>query len=132
MKEDKNDMLLDEFFSHARQTEIPDNGFSDSVMQSIDALGDKRLERLSRIWTAVCTLLGAAFVIFSAAKAGFHIYSAKEIASLIISHFARMMHGILTLNPADIPQYVYAIPLLVTILLAILIIKKEGRQTVLY
>lgn len=129
MKEDKNDMLLDEFFSHARQTEIPDNGFSDSVMQSIDALGDKRL---SRIWTAVCSLLGAAFVIFSAAKAGFHLYSAKEIAGLVISHFARMMHGILTLNPADIPQYVYAIPLLVTILLAILIIKKEGRQTVLY
>lgn len=129
MKEDKNDMLLDEFFSHARQTEIPDNGFSDSVMQSIDALGDKRL---SRIWTAVCTLLGAAFVIFSAAKAGFRLYSAKEIAGLIISHFARMMHGILTLNPSDIPQYVYAIPLLVTILLAILIIKKEGRQTVLY
>ncbi len=129
MKEDKNDMLLDEFFSHARQAEIPDEGFSDSVMQSIDALGDKRL---SRIWTAVCILLGAAFVIFSAAKAGFHLYSAKEIAGLVISHFARMMHGILTLNPADIPQYVYAIPLLVTILLAILIIKKEGRQTVLY
>ena len=129
MKEDKNDMLLDEFFSHARQAEIPDEGFSDSVMQSIDALGDKRL---SRIWTAVCTLLGAAFVIFSAAKAGFHLYSAKEIAGLVISHFARMMHGILALNPADIPQYVYAIPLLVTILLAILIIKKEGRQTVLY
>lgn len=129
MKEDKNDILLDEFFSHARQAEIPDEGFSESVMQSIDALGDKRL---SRIWTAVCTLLGAAFVIFSAAKAGFHLYSAKEIAGLVISHFARMMHGILALNPADIPQYVYAIPLLVTILLAILIIKKEGRQTVLY
>lgn len=129
MKEDKNDILLDEFFSHARQAEIPDEGFSESVMQSIGALGDKRL---SRIWTAVCTLLGAAFVIFSAAKAGFHLYSAKEIAGLVISHFARMMHGILALNPADIPQYVYAIPLLITILLAILIIKKEGRQTVLY
>ena len=53
MKEDK-DELLKRFFSTANQTVIADEGFSDRVMEAIEPAADKRLRRISRIWTAVC------------------------------------------------------------------------------
>lgn len=57
MKEDK-DELLKRFFSTANQTVIADEGFSDRVMEAIEPAADKRLRRISRIWTAVCWTAG--------------------------------------------------------------------------
>lgn len=62
---DNNDELIDRFFSQASKTEIADGGFSDSVMRNIQPLAEKRLLRLSALWTAVCWFLGISIFIYT-------------------------------------------------------------------
>ena len=127
MKEDKNEILLNEFFANARNTEIPDNGFSDNVMRSIGMLENKKMLRLSHLWTIVCNLLGIAFIIFSVANADIKWYSGKDIVGIILSYMIRIMKLIATFDLSHIPQFVYPIPLIITILLAIMAIKSESK-----
>lgn len=51
---DKDEQLLERFFSEARRTELPDAGFSRRVMRSLP----DRVIGLSRLWTAFCAALG--------------------------------------------------------------------------
>lgn len=51
---DKDEQLLERFFSEARRTELPDAGFSRRVMRSLP----DRVIGLSRLWTAFCVVLG--------------------------------------------------------------------------
>ncbi|HCD76878.1 MAG TPA: hypothetical protein DEQ27_00485 [Prevotella sp.] len=127
MKEDKNEILLNEFFANARNTEIPDNGFSDNVMRSIGMLENKKMLRLSHLWTIICSMLGIVFIIFSVANANIKWYSGKDIAGIILSHIIRIMKFIATFDLSHIPQFVYPIPLIITILLAIMAIKSESK-----
>lgn len=53
-----NDDLLNRFFSEVSRTEIADNGFSDRVMRHIEPISEKRMKRLSWLWTVVCTVCG--------------------------------------------------------------------------
>lgn len=58
-----DDQLLEQFFQQARQTEVPDNGFSDRVMQQITLHeaqhATSHAQRLSRLWTAFCIVVAA-------------------------------------------------------------------------
>lgn len=127
MKEDKNEILLNEFFANARNAEIPDNGFSDNVMRSIGMLENKKMLRLSHLWTIICSVLGIAFIVFSMANANIKWYSDKDIAGIILSYMVRTMKFISTFDLSNIPQFVYPIPLIITILLAIMAIKSESK-----
>ncbi|MBO5187090.1 MAG: DUF5056 domain-containing protein [Prevotella sp.] len=49
-----NDAIISKLFEELREKDIPDNGFSRKTMNS---LPDK-VNRISRLWTAFCILLG--------------------------------------------------------------------------
>lgn len=53
---EKEDMLLRDFFLQASQTEIADEGFSRRVMSRIDPISQRRTRIASRVWTAACCL----------------------------------------------------------------------------
>lgn len=132
MKEDNSEILLNEFFANARNAEIPDNGFSNNVMQNIERLENKKMLKLSHLWTIICSLLGIAFIIFSVANSDIKWYSGKDITGIILSYIVRIMKFIATFDLSHIPQFVYPIPLALTILLAIAAIKNENRHKVVF
>lgn len=53
MTEDRDELLVRKFFEE-NKVELADDGFSQRVMRRLP----DRTRRLSRIWTAVCTLAG--------------------------------------------------------------------------
>ena len=58
---DKNDLLLQQFFSEAASQQIEDNGFTERVMQRLPS----RMNWFVRIWNTVCIVLFAVlFVVF--------------------------------------------------------------------
>lgn len=132
MKEDNNEILLNEFFANTRNVEIPDNGFSDNVMRSIGMLENKKMLRLSHLWTIICSMLGIVFIIFSVANANIKWYSDKDIAGIILSYMVRTMKFISTFDLSNIPQFVYPIPFALTILLAIAAIKSESKHEMIF
>ena len=132
MKEDYNEILLNEFFANTRNVEIPDNGFSDNVMRSIGMLENKKMLRLSHLWTIICSMLGIVFIIFSVANANIKWYSDKDIAGIILSYMVRTMKFISTFDLSNIPQFVYPIPFALTILLAIAAIKSESKHEMIF
>lgn len=50
---DKDNILVERFFSEAPKTELPDNGFSNRVMNSLPS----QTEKLARTWTIFCTFV---------------------------------------------------------------------------
>lgn len=132
MKEDNNEILLNEFFANTRNVEIPDNGFSDKVMQNIERLENKKMLQFSHLWTIICSVLGIAFIVFSMANANIKWYSDKDIAGIILSYMVRTMKFISTFDLSNIPQFVYPIPFALTILLAITAIKSESKHEMIF
>lgn len=69
MTQDHDEQLLNEFFQAARQQQITDDGFSDRIMQQLQAMPSpamvqnrqtvvsQRAQRLSSIWTGFCWML---------------------------------------------------------------------------
>lgn len=55
----EDEQLLAQFFGEHKLEDLPDEGFSQKVMNS---LPDSRLVRLSRWWTAACILIGVVLV----------------------------------------------------------------------
>ena len=60
-----DDQLLQAFFADNRMEEIPDDGFSDRVMQALPALPETdtamslvKRQRLEHLWTAACVAAG--------------------------------------------------------------------------
>ena len=57
-----DDQLLQAFFADNKMEEVPDDGFSDKVMQALPALEQERAlvkrRRLEHLWTAVCMVIG--------------------------------------------------------------------------
>ncbi len=57
-----DDQRLQAFFADNRMEEIPDDGFSDRVMQALPALGQEKTwakrRRLEHLWTAACVAVG--------------------------------------------------------------------------
>lgn len=58
--EDNKDILLDQLFAEAAQTEIADNGFTRQVMRRLPS----RAERYSRIWTIICSVIAVALLTY--------------------------------------------------------------------
>ncbi len=56
MTENKDDLLLEQFFQPAREMQLADDGFTQRVMQR---LPDRQMQR-SRLWTAACVVLSLA------------------------------------------------------------------------
>ena len=54
-----DNQLLENFFQEARQATVPDNGFTERVMQQVP---DRRMLTLSRLWTVFC--VAAAVLLF--------------------------------------------------------------------
>ena len=57
-----DDQLLQAFFADNRMKEIPDDGFSDRVMQALPSLEPEKAlakrRRLEHLWTAACVAVG--------------------------------------------------------------------------
>lgn len=57
-----DDQLLQAFFADNRMEEVPDDGFSDRVMQALPDLEQEKAlakrRRLEHLWTAVCVAIG--------------------------------------------------------------------------
>jgi len=51
-----DNQLLENFFQEARQATVPDNGFTERVMQQVP---DRRMLTLSRLWTVFCVAAAA-------------------------------------------------------------------------
>ena len=82
--EDK-DILLNNLFAEAAKTEIADNGFSRKVMRRLPS----RAERMSRIWTCVCTM--AAVVLRTYFKAWNYIFD-WAVNVVCVSHSINWLH----------------------------------------
>ena len=57
-----DDQILQAFFADNRMKEIPDDGFSDRVMQALPSLEQEQAlvkrRRLEHLWTAACVAVG--------------------------------------------------------------------------
>lgn len=57
-----DDQLLQAFFADNRMEEVPDDGFSDRVMQALPSLEPEKAlakrRRLEHLWTAACVAVG--------------------------------------------------------------------------
>ena len=65
---DNDERLLQQFFSEAANQKIEDNGFTERVMQRIEARHESsaiRLHKFSRLWTIFCvSVFAVLFVVF--------------------------------------------------------------------
>lgn len=130
MKDD-NDKMLQQFFSPVAEQHMADNGFSQSVMNRIDALDDRRIVWLSRIWTVVCSIAGVVLLLLSGVLSGVQQVGKTEVlgfnnsALMLVMSFFR---HISTLNVSDIPATMYLLPLAVTVVFAFLAIRNESIE----
>lgn len=130
MKDD-NDKMLQLFFSPIAEQHVADNGFSQSVMNRIDALDDRRIVWLSRIWTVVCSIAGVVLLLLSGVLSGVQQVGKTEVLGFINSALMLVMsffRHISTLNVSDIPAPVYLLPLAVTVVFAFLAIRSESVE----
>lgn len=130
MKDD-NDKMLQQFFSSAAEKQIADDGFSEAVMNHITAI-DRRMIWLSRIWTLICCIGGVVFLAYSDVLSKlFNVGTAgayrgmNEVAAYLLSFFKFLS----TVNIGQIPQFVYLMPLVVTVAVAGVMIKENNKQT---
>ena len=90
MKDD-NDKMLQQFFSPVAEQHMADNGFSQSVMNRIDALDDRRIVWLSRIWTVVCSIAGVVLLLLSGVLSGVQQVGKTEVLGFINSALMLVM-----------------------------------------
>ena len=57
--EDKNDMMLKQFFEQAAQQQIEDNGFTERVMMNLPEVSRSRARCYTRLWTMFCVMTAA-------------------------------------------------------------------------
>ena len=130
MKDD-NDKMLQQFFSPVAEQHMADNGFSQSVMNRIDALDDRRIVWLSRLWTVVYSIAGVVLLLLSGVLSGVQQAGKTEVLGFINSALMLVMsffRHISTFNVSDIPVTMYLLPLAVTVVFAILVIRKESIE----
>lgn len=130
MKDD-NDKMSQQFFSPVAEQHMADNGFSQSVMNRIDALDDRRIVWLSRIWTVVCSIAGVVLLLLSGVLSGVQQVGKTEVLGFINSALMLVMsffRHISTLNVSDIPATMYLLPLAVTFVFAFLAIRNESIE----
>lgn len=57
--EDKNDVMLKQFFEQAAQQQIEDNGFTERVMMNLPEVSQSRARCYTRLWTMFCVMTAA-------------------------------------------------------------------------
>jgi len=130
MKDD-NDKMLQQFFNPVAEQHMADNGFSESVMNRINALDDRRIVWLSRIWTVVCSIAGVVVLLLSGVLSGVQQVGKTEVLGFINSVLMLVMsffRHISTLKVSDIPATMYLLPLAVTVVFAIFAIRNESIE----
>lgn len=130
MKDD-NDKMLQQFFNPVAEQHIADNGFSESVMNRINALDDRRIVWLSRIWTVVCSIAGVVVLLLSGVLSGVQQVGKTEVLGSINSALMLVMsffRHISTLKVSDIPATMYLLPIAVTVVFAIFAIRNESIE----
>ena len=106
-----DELLLEQFFSEAREQTIDDGGFTERVMR---CLPDRAL-RLSRLWTAFCLTVGV--VLFVALKGW---------QPLIMSIYSQLPTAVTNLHPVPVFVTIGALSCLTLIELAYQ--STEGRN----
>lgn len=130
MKDD-NDKMLQQFFNPVAEQHIADDGFSESVMNRINALDDRRIVWLSRIWTVVCSIAGVVVLLLSGVLSGVQQVGKTEVLGSINSALMLVMsffRHISTLKVSDIPATMYLLPIAVTVVFAIFAIRNESIE----
>ena len=86
MNDDKDLMMLDDFFKEATELEIDDNGFTDKVMEVLPSTECKKAEnrafaKAELRWKIICATLAA--VLFVALKGWNLIYDVKAMLMVL-------------------------------------------------
>lgn len=136
MKEDK-DYTITDFFQAAANTEIPDDGFSNKVMERIKATDNKRIVVMSHIWTAVCATITILFIIhsgfFHEIPAAIH-HATQQVMYSTWSCLTVMLHELYGFSTRLHSYLIYFsfIPLAATAALATILIKEKRILNKIY
>lgn len=119
--EKDNDTILQQFFSDARNLEIPDGEFSRKVTERLVDRHERRITLVSHVWTTLCSLIGLVMLCFSGVLHNAPVY----VRQILINLMMLVERGLLNFSLAQIPQYVFALPLCIAVAVAAKEIEKE-------
>lgn len=130
--EEENDRLLEGFFKQAREMEIPDNGFSDSVMEKVSAVVDRRTVVMMRIWTAVCVIAGILVILFSGVVNRLPSMASSDINHLldcVVPYLSKFFKLLSAIDPIQVAVTMFFVPVGLALLLAVVALGNEKRLT---
>ena len=110
---DKDNIMIEDFFKQAAMQQIEDNGFTEKVMQSLPDTQADTVRRLSRLWTLFCVVVAAVL---------FFMFGGMEVLQGLFSGGLRMMLGwlevfLMTAPTTEIPVNPWVVLLLVAFVL---------------
>ena len=113
---DKDNILIEDFFKQAAMQQIEDNGFTERVMENLPDMHLATVRRLSRLWTAFCVVIGVVL---------FFVFGGWEVLQSLFFGGLHMLVGwlevfIVTAPTAEIPVNPWVILLLVAFVLIFL------------
>ena len=113
---DKDNILIEDFFKQAAMQQIEDNGFTERVMENLPDMHLATVRRLSRLWTAFCVVIGVVL---------FFVFGGWEVLQSLFFGGLHMLVGwlevfMVTAPTAEIPVNPWVILLLVAFVLIFL------------
>ncbi len=113
---DKDNILIEDFFKQAAMQQIEDNGFTERVMENLPDMHLATVRRLSRLWTVFCVVIGVAL---------FFVFGGWEVLQSLFFGGLHMLVGwlevfMVTAPTAEIPVNPWVILLLVAFVLIFL------------
>ena len=113
---DKDNILIEDFFKQAAMQQIEDNGFTERVMENLPDMHLATVRRLSRLWTAFCVVIGVAL---------FFVFGGWEVLQSLFFGGLHMLVGwlevfMVTAPTAEIPVNPWVILLVVAFVLIFL------------
>ena len=113
---DKDNILIEDFFKQAAMQQIEDNGFTERVMENLPDMHLATVRRLSRLWTAFCVVIGVVL---------FFVFGGWEVLQSLLFGGLHMLVGwlevfMVTAPTAEIPVNPWVILLLVAFVLIFL------------
>lgn len=132
MMEEENDRMLEEFFKKAQELEIPDDGFSDSVMEKVMADGNRRMVVMMHIWTTVCVVSGILVILFSGIVNRLPSMASRGISYLlyhVMPYAATFLKHISTIDMTQIAKFAFFVPLGLALLFAVVALGNEKKLT---
>ena len=113
---DKDNILIEDFFKQAAMQQIEDNGFTERVMENLPDMHLATVRRLSRLWTVFCVVIGVVL---------FFVFGGWEVLQSLFFGGLHMLVGwlevfMVTAPTAEIPVNPWVILLLVAFVLIFL------------